>query len=441
MAEQVSSLKTGIKYKDTPIGRIPVDWELVKLGTVSNLKNGINFKKEQKGDAGILTVDVLNMYSIDIFVDPTNLYRVNIDLDSKEEYILKRGDILFVRSSLKKEGVGWASLFKPFNEPATFCGFIIRGRLISTKIVPEFLIYFLRSYGVRERLISGAGQVAITNISQETLQDLEIVVPPSPEQKKIAEILTTVDEAIQKTDQIIEKIKDVKKGLMQKLLTRGIGHKKFKKSEIGEIPEEWQIEKIADIAKGNKGSIKIGPFGSQLKKSEMVDSGIRVYGQENVYRKNFILGEYFITHEKFKKLKTVELLPGDVVITMMGTIGDCAVVPEDIQKGIMDSHLMRIQIKGIINPYYLARLIRESLLVKKQIIGMSQGGIMSGLNLSIVKEIKIPVPPMEEQDEIEKIMAGLDIKIKNEQTYRSELKEIKKGLMQVLLTGKIRVSA
>ena len=73
-------------------------------------------------------------------------------------------------------------------------------------------------------------------------------LPPISEQKKIAEILTTVDEAIEKTDQIIEKTKEVKKGLMQKLLTRGIGHKKFKKTEIGEIPEEWEFGRLSDIA-------------------------------------------------------------------------------------------------------------------------------------------------------------------------------------------------
>jgi len=101
MVEQVSSLKTGVKSKDTPIGKIPVDWEVVKLGHVSELKNGINFRKEQKVGKGILTVDVMNMYSTSIFIDPTNLYRVNLDLINKEDYILKEGDILFVQKVQK----------------------------------------------------------------------------------------------------------------------------------------------------------------------------------------------------------------------------------------------------------------------------------------------------------------------------------------------------
>jgi type I restriction enzyme S subunit len=207
------------KFKKTEIGEIPEDWEVARLGAVADLKNGINFSKEQKCERGILTIDVLNMYSTSVFIDSTNLYRINIDLRNKEDYILKEGDILFVRSSLKKEGIGWASLFKSFNEPATFCGFIIRARIHNKKLTPEFLIYFLRSNRVRERLISGAGQVAITNISQATLESLDIVIPSLSEQKQIAEILSSVDEEIDKETNRQEQLELLKKGLMQVLLT------------------------------------------------------------------------------------------------------------------------------------------------------------------------------------------------------------------------------
>jgi len=189
------------------------------LGQVSELKNGINFRKEQKGQRGILTIDVLNMYSSSIFIEPTSLYRVNINLMNKKDYILREGDILFVRSSVKKEGVGWACLFKPFNEQATFCGFLIRARLLKTNISPEFLTYFLRSDRVRGRLISGAGHAAITNISQNTLQDLDIVIPSFGEQKEIVKALSLIDDQIEKESNHLEQLKLLKKGLMQVLLT------------------------------------------------------------------------------------------------------------------------------------------------------------------------------------------------------------------------------
>jgi len=207
------------KFKKTILGKIPVEWKVKKLGQVSELKNGINFRKEQKGQQGILTIDVLNMYSSSIFIEPTSLYRVKLNLMNKKDYILKEGDILFVRSSVKKEGVGWACLFKPFNEQATFCGFLIRARLLKTNISPEFLTYFLRSDRVRGRLISGAGHAAITNINQTTLQDLDIVIPSFGEQKEIVKVLSLIDDQIEKESSHLEQLKLLEKGLMQVLLT------------------------------------------------------------------------------------------------------------------------------------------------------------------------------------------------------------------------------
>jgi type I restriction enzyme, S subunit len=427
MVEQVSSLKTGIKYKNTPIGKIPVDWEVVKLGTVSDLKNGINFKKEQKGDAGILTVDVLNMYSIDIFVDPTNLYRVNIDLDSKEEYILKRGDILFVRSSLKKEGVGWASLFKPFNEPATFCGFIIRGRLISTKIIPEFLIYFLRSDRVRERLISGAGQVAITNISQETLQNLEIVVPPPPEQKKIAVILTTLDEEIEKTAQIIGKTKEVKKGLMQRLLTRGVGHEKFKKTEIGEIPEEWNIGKISDygeIVTGSTPSTNVPEY----------------YGTEYPFISPFDLGskKIIIKSQKYLSEKGLcvsrKVPPNSVLVVCIGsTIGKTGVAGNiSATNQQINSIICKNNEYNFV--YYYVTFISDKI---RQLAGTQAVPIINKGNFSM---IRAAIPPIGEQKMIGDILSSIDEEVEKETNHKEHLELLKKGVMQVLLTGKVRVS-
>jgi type I restriction enzyme S subunit len=205
------------EFKQAPIGKIPKTWKVARLGEVADFKNGINFNKEQKGDKGILTVDVLNMYGESIYLDLANLYRVNISL--KKDYFLQRGDILFVRSSLKKEGAGWACLFNGWNEPVTFCGFIIRARVKNQDISAEFLTYFLRSHIVRKGLIAGSGQVAITNITQELLKTLKFPLPPLEEQQKIVEILSAVDYKLDLDRKRKGKLERIKKGLMNDLLT------------------------------------------------------------------------------------------------------------------------------------------------------------------------------------------------------------------------------
>ncbi|MFN9867408.1 MAG: restriction endonuclease subunit S, partial [Pseudanabaena sp.] len=124
--------------KQTELGEIPESWNISKFGQLVEMKNGINFKTEQKGK-GILTIDVFNMYSGSIYLVMNKLYRVDVP-DIREHFLLQPNDILFVRSSLKEEGVGWASLFRGFDELVTFCGFIIRARLLTNDFIPEYLL-------------------------------------------------------------------------------------------------------------------------------------------------------------------------------------------------------------------------------------------------------------------------------------------------------------
>lgn len=190
------------------------EWEMKKLGDFGEFKNGINFSADKKG-SGTLTVDVLNMYGAGIETKLDSLYRV--DMDAKD-YLLRDGDILFVRSSMKREGIGWASLFRDFSEPVLFCGFLIRLRLTSFELTdPNFLLYYLRSDFGREKIISISGTAAITNISQDSLKVIPAIIPALPEQQKIADCLSSLDELIAAQTQAIDTLKIHKKGLMQQL--------------------------------------------------------------------------------------------------------------------------------------------------------------------------------------------------------------------------------
>ena len=166
---------------------------------------------------------------------------------------------------------------------------------------------------------------------------------------------------------------------------------------IGEVPEGWAaigLRRLLDSVNG----IKIGPFGSQLKSDIIQPAGFKVYGQENVIAKNFDLGNRFVDEDKFKELAVCEIISGDIVVTMMGTTGRCQVVPENIQKGIMDSHLLRIRINEMtINPIFLEIIIDEALYIKHQIKVAGKGSIMHGLNSSIIKSLSIALPPLPEQ--------------------------------------------
>ena len=190
------------------------EWEETNLEQIGEFKNGINFSPEKKGN-GYLTVDVLNMYGLGIETKLDSLYRIDVDA---KDYLLQEDDILFVRSSMKREGVGWVSLFKNYKEPVLFCGFLIRLRIRSFQLTnPLFLAYFLRSEIGREKIISLSGTAAITNISQDSLKQIPVPVTNILEQKKIADCLSSLDGLITAQAKKIEALKEHKKGLMQGL--------------------------------------------------------------------------------------------------------------------------------------------------------------------------------------------------------------------------------
>lgn len=208
------------RFKTTEISALPEEWEVVRLGDVADFKNGINFTAKQKGTNGILTIDVLNMYGAGLSVNLNNLYRVNKKV--AEDYLLKDGDILFVRSSLKREGVGWTSLFKKTKEPVTFCGFIIRARLKKDDILPEYLTNYLRTETARMNLVASSGKVAITNINQGMLGKIRVPIPPLPVQQKIASILSAVDEKIQAEENKKKALEELFKSMLYNLMTARI---------------------------------------------------------------------------------------------------------------------------------------------------------------------------------------------------------------------------
>jgi type I restriction enzyme S subunit len=139
-------------------------------------------------------------------------------------------------------------------------------------------------------------------------------------------------------------------------------------------------------------------------------------------------------------LQSCQLHGGDIVVSMMGTVGKCAIIPEGIEPGIMDSHLLRLQIDAKkFSKNFLRHLISDSALVKRQIKQLSVGGIMEGLSSNIVKKLRFPCPPLSEQKKIAEILSTVDKIVENEITHEKGLEKIRKALMQVLLTGKVRV--
>lgn len=167
---------------------------------------------------------------------------------------------------------------------------------------------------------------------------------------------------------------------------------------VGETPGGWNVKRLKHLLIPGKAGIKIGPFGSSLKSDIIRGEGFKVYGQECVIKNNFTLGYRYIDQEKFKELSNYEIFPGDIVITMMGTTGKAMVVPQGIEQGIMDSHLIRIRVDSkFFMPKLLAFLVNDSNYIFHNIKYLSKGSIMEGLNSMIIKSLQIVCPSIPEQ--------------------------------------------
>lgn len=204
----------------------------------------------------------------------------------------------------------------------------------------------------------------------------------------------------------------------------------------------WVEKPILEVLKPN--GIKIGPFGSQLKKEFLLGDGLyKIYGQENVYERNFELGDRYLSREHFSRLNSCEIVPGDFVMSTMGTIGKCAIVPTSIQRGIMDSHLIRLRIdEKKINPDYMLQLFSDQYhYLSDQTARLAVGGIMDGLSVGIVSHLHVTYPEkLSEQKSIVDTLSGMDSLILNLRKQLAKKKDIYKGILQRIMTGRNRFS-
>lgn len=326
---------------------------------------------------------------------------------------------------------------------------------LSNEVNSYFANYLFRdSTMVSHYLICSKGVGTIQrNLYWPQLKRVNVCFPPLPEQIAIAHYLdektTLIDKAIVIKQKQIALLKERRQIIIQQVVTRGLDpNVKMKDSGvewIGEIPEGWEVKRLKTLLQEGRDGIRIGPFGSSIKSEILKPVGFKIYGQEHVIADDFYIGEKYIDDNDFKRLSNYELFAGDIVITMMGTTGKCKVVPDKIERGIMDSHLIRVRTKiSKANPEFVSFLINDSKYIFYQIKLRSKGSIMEGLNSSIVKSLHLLLPPLNEQRSILLYVEQTNLKfamaISLKEKEIEKLKEYKATLINSAVTGKIKVS-
>jgi type I restriction enzyme S subunit len=418
-------------FQETEIGKIPKDWKVVRLRDVLLLlRNGLTIKQSKEGNGYPVTrIETISEEKI----DPSKLgYVLRLSKKDIEEYRLIEGDILFSHIN-SLEHIGKTAIYE--GVPS----FLLHGmnllllRPDKNKVHPKFLLYLLRLFRARKTFWAMSKKaVNQASINQTELGNLRIFLPLIEEQQKIAEILSIVNEAIQKTDEIIAKTERLKKGLMQELLTKGIGHKEFRDTEIGRIPKEWKIANLGSIAKVSSGN-------TAPQDEKYFENGkypfIRVQHlaelQEQKYPVKYdLINEHAVSDLKLKKFKK-----GSIIFPKSGEsikLEKRAILKED---SYVVNHLAVIEpfhenIDNLFLFYYLCTVRTSNYLSKTT---------MPSLNLSTISNFLVPVPSILEQQKIAEILSTLDKRLEIERKEKAKLERIKQGLMDLLLTGKVRV--
>ena len=178
----------------------------------------------------------------------------------------------------------------------------------------DFLYYLIRHHKRRlERLAAGS---TFLEVSKRAIRAFLVRAPPLPEQRKIAAILSSVDDAIEKTQAVIDQVQVVKRGLMQELLTRGLPgrHTRFKQTEIGAIPEDWRAVAIGELGHDSRTTVRTGPFGSSMKTKDFRPSGVPVLTIQSLGEGELnAAGVFFVSQEKADELSEYSVTEGDLV--------------------------------------------------------------------------------------------------------------------------------
>lgn len=287
-------------------------------------------------------------------------------------------------------------------------------------------------------------------LNKAKMAEMTLNLPPPGEQSKIAQVLDTLDTAIHETEAIIAKLKAVKQGLLHDLLTRGIDANGalrppqaeaphlYKDSPLGWIPEEWEVDPIIKLTIDSV----IGPFGSDLVAADYRDSGVPVIFVRDikpdclVWKSNVYVGA-----RKAQALAAHEVIAGDVVATKMG-FPPCiaAVYPPSMANGIVTADIVRLRPDGNrIHSNWMSTFINAPV-VAKQVEQITAGVTRPKVTLRDVRNLLIAVPSMNEQQRVLDRVVAMDLRIQLEITGFEKLAAKKSGLMDDLLTGRVRVT-
>ncbi|MEY5048141.1 MAG: hypothetical protein RLZZ175_1500 [Bacteroidota bacterium] len=401
----------------------PQNWELYPLGDIATFSQGIQVGTEQH--ISELIDGYQRFIRIIDYTQPNNADLRYVPTQG-ERYYAKASDIVMIRYGTPGvigrgiEGIIANNMFKiSFNN----------------LVLNDFAEHYFRFSETMRKINDGSASSTMPAINFGFLKKLPFIVPPLPEQQKIAEILSTVDAKIELIDQQITETQALKKGLMQRLLTKGIGHTEFKDSPLGKIPKSW------DLVELNKHIELLSGFAFKSEGFNEEGKGIKLLRGINItvgkLRWNDKLDRWWDL--PFEEIEKYSAQDGDLVISMDGSLvgRNYARVKKDDLPLLIVQRVACLRAKNTLDLEFLNQIIGGSLWLNYVDTVKTSSGIPH-ISAKNIRDFKIPFPSLKEQKEISEILATISNKLEVLSEKKTHYQELKQGLMQQLLTGKIR---
>jgi type I restriction enzyme S subunit len=414
-------------FQDSRIGKIPEDWNGVRINKISEVHRGAS--PRPIGDPAYFSETGRGWIRIS---DVTNTYKY---LRSTSQYLSEIGESKSVKVDPGDLVMSiCATIGKPIIIDMKACihdGFVVF-RNLSKDVDTEFLFYLLQKNEHRFRSMKQTGTQG--NLNTTLVGETLIPIPSLAEQKTIVNVLGVVDSAILKVDEVIWKTERLKKGLMQQLLTRGIGHKEYKDTPIGKTPKDWDVRKLEDVILEAKSGFASGARD---------ENGILQLRMDSISTEGWINKESGVKVPIPCDVEKYFVRPGDVLFNNTNSvdlIGKTAIFRGEFPRCVYSNHLTRIRARtSEAIPEWLSYLLirRWQLGFFKRICHRHVH--QAGINNSEITRLQIPVPKIHEQQKIVEILSTADKKLQLERKEKARLERIKSGIMDLLLTGRVRV--
>lgn len=420
-------------------------WQLLPLAEIASTSSnsfvdgpfGSNLKSDEYTTEGVRLIQLQNIGDGE-WIDDNKIFTSEKKYQELKRHAAFPGDIAIAKMA---DPIARACMIPPVSDRFLVVADCIKLMPDLKKYYPKFIVYAINNHSVRLQAELKSTGTTRKRINLSLLKTVNVEIPPLPEQRRIAAILDAIDEAIQRTETLISKLKAMKEGLLHDLLTRGLDKndklrdpkahpEQFKDSTLGRTPKEWQVVSIGKISRVRRGASP-RPIDNPVWFAQEGKGWIRI---SDVTRANGLLKETEQYLSSAGVNKSVSVYPGQIIMSICATIGEPIIL--DMNACIHDGFVVFDQYDEFMCPEFFIHFLRS-----KQSYFRSQGqtGTQANLNTNIVKDCFIGLPILTEQKNIAKCLDSHDARIRIEEQCSDKLKLQKKGLMHDLLTGKVRV--